>query len=85
MDKYLGFSYRGIRLGMDNNADFKGFIENSGEDLVFNNSPEFDNEFAAIPYGSQTFYLGNSKSNRTFDLRINLVEIDLNDYRRFLN
>lgn len=85
MDKYLGFSYRGIRLGMDNNADFNGFIENSGEDLIFNNSPEFSNEFATVPFGNQTFYLGNSKTNRTFDFRVNLIEITLNDYRRFLN
>lgn len=84
-DKYLGFSYRGIRLGMDKDANFKGFIENSGEDLIFNNSPEFSNEFATVPFGDQTFYLGNSKTNRTFDFRVNLVEINLNDYRKFLN
>lgn len=84
-DKYLGFSYRGIRLGMDSDARFKGFIENSGEDLIFNNSPEFNNEFATVPFGDQTFYLGNSKTNRTFDFRVNLVEINLNDYRKFLS
>ena len=56
-----------------------GFIKFRGFDF----SPEFNNNLNR--FGNQTFYLGNSKTNRTFDFRVNLVEISLNDYRKFLS
>lgn len=84
-DKYLGFKYRDKTIGLDPNSDFQGFIENSGEDLMFSNSPEFSNEFISPQFGSETYYLGNTKSNRTFNLKIFLDSISLQKYREFLD
>lgn len=83
-DKYLGFTYNDIKLNMSSTADFKGFIENSGNDLSFFNTPAFTNEFAVPNFGNRTFYLGNTKNNRTFSLKIQLDKINMKTYREFL-
>lgn len=82
--EYIGFKYNGKSLGMKGTDDFKGFIVNDGEGLQFVNSPEFSNEFAQMPYGKQTFYLGNTQGNRMFTFNIVLKEISLQEYRDFL-
>lgn len=82
--EYIGFKYNGKSLGMKGTDDFKGFIVNDGEGLQFVNSPEFSNEFAQMPYGKQTFYLGNTQGNRMFTLEIALKEVSLQEYRNFL-
>jgi len=83
-DNYLGFTYRGKTLGMKENADFTGFIENSGSDLQFFNTPDFTNEFVEMQFGERTFYRGNTKSNRSFDLNLQLDKITLTEYKEFL-
>lgn len=83
-DNYLGFSYRGKALGMKSNSNFKGFIENDGNELSFFNTPDFSNEFVVPQFGDRTIYTGNTKNNRTFNLKIQLDKITLTDYRKFL-
>lgn len=63
MDKYIGFSFNGLSLGLHADADFKGFIMNEG-DLSFGAPTEFENEFADRPYGEGGIYLGRTKSNK---------------------
>lgn len=83
-DRYLGFTYRGKTMSMNSEADFYGFIENSGNDLSFANAPDFTNEFAVPQFGERTYYTGNTKSNRMFSLKIQLDKISLRKYREFL-
>jgi hypothetical protein len=83
-DRYLGFTYNGKSMNMTAEADFFGFIENDGNQLSFFNTPEFSNEFVSPQFGERTYYTGNTKSNRTFDLKIQLDKITLHKYREFL-
>ena len=83
-DRYLGFTYNGKSMNMTAEADFYGFIENSGNELSFFNTPEFTNEFVVPQFGEKTIYTGNTKSNRTFSLKVQLDKINLEKYRRFL-
>ena len=83
-DKYLGFTYRNKKLNMTESADFKGFIENSGNELSFFNTPDFSNEFVSPQFGERTYYLGNTKTNRIFSLKVQLDKITLKEYKEFL-
>jgi hypothetical protein len=83
-DRYLGFTYNGKSMNMTSEADFFGFIENDGNELSFFNTPEFNNEFVIPQFGEKTIYTGNTKSNRTFNLKIQLDKITLHKYREFL-
>ena len=83
-DRYLGFTYNGKSMNMTAEADFFGFIENSGNELSFFNSPDFSNEFVVPQFGDRTFYTGNTKNNRTFSLKVQLDKITLHKYREFL-
>lgn len=83
-DRYLGFTYNKKTLNMTAEADFYGFIENSGNELSFFNTPGFTNEFVVPQYGEKTIYTGNTKSNRVFNLKVQLDKISLHDYRKFL-
>jgi hypothetical protein len=65
-------------------ADFFGFIENDGNELSFFNTPDFSNEFVIPQYGERTYYTGNTKSNKTFSLKVQLDKITLHKYREFL-
>lgn len=83
-DRYLGFTYNGKSMNMTAEADFFGFIENSGSDLSFFNAPSFSNQFVIPQFGDRTFYTGNSKGNKTFSLKIQLEKLTLEKYRKFL-
>ncbi len=83
-DRYLGFTYNGKSMNMTAEADFFGFIENDGNELSFFNTPDFSNEFVIPQYGERTYYTGNTKSNRTFSLKVQLDKITLHKYREFL-
>lgn len=83
-DSYLGFSYNGKTLNMKPGADFTGFIENSGNDLQFFNTPDFTNEFVNTQFGEKTFYTGNTKTNRRLEFDIQLDKITLEKYKEFL-
>ena len=83
-DRYLGFTYNGKTMNMTAEADFFGFIENEGNELSFFNTPDFSNEFVVPQFGERTFYTGNTKSNRTFNLKIQLDKLTLYKYREFL-
>jgi hypothetical protein len=83
-DRYLGFTYNGKSMNMTAEADFFGFIENSGNELSFFNTPEFTNEFVVPQFGEKTIYTGNTKSNKVFNLKIQLDKINLHKYREFL-
>jgi len=83
-DRYLGFTYNDKTLNMTAEADFYGFIENSGNELSFFNTPGFNNQFVVPQFGEKTIYTGNTKSNRVFNLKVQLDKISLHDYRKFL-
>lgn len=83
-DRYLGFTYNGKTINMTAEADFFGFIENEGNELLFFNTSDFSNEFVIPQFSDRTFYTGNTKSNRTFNLKIQLDELTLHKYREFL-
>jgi len=83
-DRYLGFTYNEKSINMTAEADFFGFIENEGNELEFFNAPDFTNEFVIPQFGEKTIYTGNTKSNRTFNLKVQLDKITLHKYREFL-
>ena len=83
-DKYLGFTFNGISLGMKSESDFRGFIVNSQADLAFSNGPQYTDEFVVPQYGDKTFYTGTTKSNRTFSLKISLDKINMRQYEDLL-
>ena len=83
-DRYLGFTYNGKAMNMTAEADFFGFIENEGNELSFFNTPDFSNEFVVPEFGERTIYTGNTKSNKTFSLKIQLEKLTLHKYREFL-
>ena len=59
-DKFIGFKYNGLTLGLDNDSNFNGFIINEGSDLNFSNLPSFSNEFAFPRFGDKLLF-GNYK------------------------
>jgi hypothetical protein len=83
-DKYLGFTFNGLSLGMKIESEFRGFIINSESDLSFSNGPQYTDEFVVPEYGDKTFYTGTTKSNRSFSLRIALDKINIREYRQLL-
>lgn len=83
-DRYLGFTYNEKTMNMTAEADFFGFIENEGSELSFFNTPDFSNEFIIPQFGERTIYTGNTKSNRVFNLKIQLEKLTLYRYREFL-
>lgn len=83
-DQYLGFTYNGKVMNMTAEADFFGFIENSGSDLSFFNAPDFSNQFVIPEFSDRTFYTGNTKGNKNFSLKIQLEKLTLSKYREFL-
>ena len=83
-DRYLGFTYNGKTMNMTAEADFFGFIENDGNELSFFNTPDFSNEFVVPEFSERTIYTGNTKSNRRFNLKIQLEKLTLHKYREFL-
>ena len=83
-DKYLGFTFNGVSLGMKSESGFRGFIINSESDLAFFNGPQYTDEFVVPQYGDKTIYTGTTKSNRSFTLKIALDKINLRRYRQVL-
>lgn len=81
-DKFLGFKYGTLEIGID--KTYKGFIINDGEDLKFSNSPSFSNEFVIPPYGGKTYYLGTTEENRTVSFKVMLLDTTLYNYKKVI-
>jgi hypothetical protein len=85
-DNYLGFKYNKIHSFKDKTTSgFEAFILNDGLDLFFSNTPNFSDSFAFPKFGETSYFLGNTKENRAFNLTVLVREVSLVNYRKFLN
>jgi len=83
-DTYKGFTFGSTRVAIDGTPTYQGFIINSGDDLKFSNSPEFNNEFASPRLGDYAIYTGTTVSSKTFNFSVMLDAITLAYYREFV-
>ena len=77
--------YKSFDFGDKKLKDFKGVIRNEGDDLNFSNAPSFNNEFAQVRLGKNSYYLGTTKENKIFQLSVILIGVTMSEYRQFLN
>lgn len=85
MDKYLGFKYRGVEIGIDKVGEhIPGFIINEEIDLRFFGVPGFMNERIEPLYGNSSYYTGTTISHKEIPLNLAFKEITLAQYKDIL-
>ena len=77
---YKDFYFRNKLL-----SEFNGFIINEGDDLKFFNPSNFSHEFTTPQFSNRSFLTGTSRENREFNFNIFLQEVDLEEYKEFLD
>ena len=77
---YKDFTFRNRSL-----SEFNGFIINGGDDLKFFNPSNFSHEFTTPQFSNRSFLTGTSRENREFNFNIFLQEVDLEQYKDFLD